>query len=204
MDRYRIVLADNHVMVRQGLGRLIEGVAGLAVVGEAGDGNELLSLLSTVTPHMVLLDLSLPNHRGIEAVRGIKTEYPLVKILILTMLRGYSHQAMSAGADGYLLKDDSDRDLFFAIENVRQGIFYLSPRLTGELSGDGVPSTEQLSRRGKEVLKLIAKGKTNKEIAEILFIGVRTVESHRAAIFNKLKLKNTADLVKYAMQKGYV
>jgi len=202
MDRYRIVLADHYVMVRQGLGRIIKGVADLEVVGEAGDGIELLSLLNKLTPHMVILDISMPNHRGI--VPGIKMEYPVVKVLILTTHREYSHQAMAAGADGYLLKEDADRDLFFAIENIRQGLVYLSPRMKVELSGDRVPSSERLSIRGNEVLKLIAKGNSNKEIAETLFISVRTVESHRAAIFRKLNLKNTADLVTYAIQKGYV
>jgi len=203
MDRYRIVLADDHVMVRQGLGRIIEGVAGLEVVGEAGDCVELLSLLTTATPHMVILDISMP-HRGIEAVRGIKTEYPVVKILILTTHREYSRQAMAAGADGYLLKSDADRDLFFAIENIRQGRVYLSSRLTGALLGDRAPSSEPLSSRGKEVLRLVAEGKTNREIAETLFIGVRTVESHRAKIMARLGLNSTADLVKYAIQNGYV
>jgi len=204
MGQYRIVLADHQVMFRQGVGRIIEGVADLEVVGEAGDGIELLSLLTTVTPHMVILDISMPDHRGIEAVRGIKTEYPVVKILILTMHREYAHQAMATGADGYLLKEDADRDLFFAIENIRQGQVYFSPRLTGALLGDRAPSSEPLSSRGKEVLKLIAEGKSNKEIAEALSIGVRTVESHRARIMARLSLNSTADLVKYAIQKGYV
>jgi DNA-binding NarL/FixJ family response regulator len=204
MDRYRIVLADDHVLIRQGLGGLIRGEAGLEVIGEAGDGFELLSLLGRVTPHMVLLDISMPNLRGIEAVRAIKTKYPDVKILILTMHKEYLHQALSAGADGYLLKEDADRDLFSAIENIRQGRVYLSPRLTGELPGKRVPASEPLSIREKEVLKLIAKGKSNKEIAETLFISVRTVESHRAHIMAKLSLKSTADLVKYAIQKGYI
>ena len=204
MDRYRIVLADDHVLIRQGLRRIIEGVADLEVIGEAGDGIELLSLLKTVTPHMVILDISMPNLRGIEAVRAIQMKYPEVKILILTMHKEYLHQALSAGADGYLLKEDADRDLFSAIENIRQGRVYLSPRLTGELLGKRAPSAESLSIREKEVLKLIAKGKSNKEIAETLFISVRTVESHRANIMAKLHLKSTAELVKYAMQEGYI
>lgn len=204
MNRYRIVHADDHPMVRQGLGRIINGVAGLAVIGEAGDGLELLSLLKTVTPHMVILDISMPNLSGIEAVRAIKKIYPEVKILVLTMYREYLHQALSAGADGYLLKEDADQDLFSAIEHIRQGRVYLSPRLTGVLLGDRTSSSEPLTARRKEVLKLIAGGKSNREIAEILFIGVRTVESHRAQIMARLGLNSTADLVKYAMQKGFV
>lgn len=204
MDRYRIVLADDHALIRQGLGRIIQGVDDLEVIGEAGDGIELLSLLSTVIPHLVILDISMPHLRGIEAVHGIKKNYPDVKILVLTMHKEYLHQAISAGADGYLLKEDADRDLFSAIDHIRQGRVYLSPRLAGELLGKRAPSAEPLSSREIEVLKLIAKAKSNKEVADTLFISVRTVESHRAAILKKLKLKNTADLVTYALQKGYV
>lgn len=204
MNRYRIVLADDHIMVRQGLGRIIEGVSDLRVIGEAGNGVDLLSLLSTVTPHMVILDIPMPNHRGIEAVRAIKKKYPMVKVLALTMHKEYLHMALSAGADGYLLKEDSDLDLFSAIENIRQGRVFLSPRLAGALLGDRVPASKPLSNRGKEVLRLVAEGKSNKHIAEILAIGVRTVESHRAQIMARLDLNSTADLVKYAIQNGYI
>lgn len=203
MDHYRLVLADDHVLIRQGLGGIIKGVADLAVIGEAGDGAALLALLKTVTPHMVILDLSMPNLRGIEAVHEIKREYPEVKILVLTMHKEYLHQALSAGADGYLLKEDAERDLFSAIENIRQGRIYISPRLTGELLGLRATPVDPLSSREKSVLSFIAAGKSNREIAEALFISVRTVESHRAAIMKKLSLNNTADLVKYAIQKGY-
>jgi len=204
MDHYRIVLAEDHVLIRQGLAGLIKEVAGLEVIGEAGDGIELLSLLTAVTPHMVILDISMPNLRGIEAVHAIKKKYPDVKLLVLTMHKEYLQQAMSAGADGYLLKEDADRDLFSAIENIRQGRAYISPRLAGELLGQWVSSVDPLSSREKAVLKLIVEGKSNREIAETLFISVRTVESHRAAILKKLNLNSTADLVKYAIQKGYV
>lgn len=204
MDHYRLVLADDHVLIRQGLGGIIKGVADLAVIGEAGDGAALLALLKTVTPHMVILDISMPNLRGIEAVHEIKREYPEVKILVLTMHKEYLHQALTAGADGYLLKEDADRDLFSAIENIRQGRIYISPRLAGELLRKQPPAVDPLSSREKAVLKFIAAGKSNREIAEALFISVRTVESHRAAILKKLNMNNTADLVKYAIQKGYV
>ena len=204
MDRYRIVLADDHVLIRQGLGGIIKGVDDLEVIGEAGDGFELLALLKSLTPHMVILDISMPNLRGIEAVHAIKTRHPDVKILILTMHKEYLQQALSAGADGYLLKEDADRDLFSAIENIRQGRVYISPRLAGELLGKRIHSSDTLSIRENDVLKLIARGKSNKEIAETLFISVRTAESHRAHILVKLRLKSTADLVRHAIQKGYV
>jgi DNA-binding NarL/FixJ family response regulator len=203
VSRYRIVLADDHAMMRQGLRKIMEGVADLEVIGEAGDGIELLALLERVIPHMVILDISMPNLRGIEALRQIKMKYPEVKVLILSMHKEYLYQGFSAGADGYLLKEDADRELFSAIENIRQGRTYLSPRLTGRLLEDRAPSSEGLSVREKEVLRLIVEGKSNKEIAEILFISVRTVESHRANVMAKLNLNSTADLVKYAIQKGY-
>jgi len=203
MDHYRIVLADDHVLIRQGLGGIIKEAADLAVVGEAGDGTALLALLKTVTPHMIILDLSMPYLHGIEAVQEIKRNYPEVKILVLTMHKEYLHQALSAGAEGYLLKEDADRDLFSAIENIRQGRVYISPRLAGELLRARAPAVDPLSSREKAVLKLIAAGKSNREVAEDLFISVRTVESHRAAILKKLCLNNTADLVKYSIEKGY-
>jgi DNA-binding NarL/FixJ family response regulator len=203
MDRYQIVLADDHVLLRQGLGSIIKGAADYEIVGEAGDGVELLSLLTMLIPQLVILDISMPNLRGIDAVSMIKEKHPEVKILVLTMHKEYLHQALSAGADGYLLKEDADRDLFSAIENIRQGRVYISPRLTGELLGRRAPSAEPLSSREKEVLQLIVQGKSNKAIAESLFISIRTAESHRAHIMAKLSLNSTADLVKYAIQKGY-
>jgi DNA-binding NarL/FixJ family response regulator len=203
MESYRIVLADDHALFRQGLKKIISGVADLEVAGEAGDGVELLSLLDKTVAQMVILDISMPRLRGIEAIREVKKRHPAMKVLILTMYREYMHQALSAGAEGYLMKEDADRELFSAIENIRQGRRYVSPRLREELTADGVPVPEPLSLRETEVLKLIAAGKSNREIAEILFISVRTAESHRATILSKLNLRNTADLVRYAIEKGF-
>ena len=146
----------------------------------------------------------MPNLRGIEAVREIKKKFPQVKVLVLTMHREYLHQAMAAGADGYLLKEDADRELFSAIENLRQGKTHISPSLRREMDSSKAPLFLPLSTREIEVLKLIANGKPNKEIAEILSISIRTVESHRASIMSKLGLKNIASLVNYAIQQGYV
>jgi DNA-binding NarL/FixJ family response regulator len=120
------------------------------------------------------------------------------------MHREYLHKALAAGADGYLLKEDTDRELFSAIENLRQGKTHISPGLRGEMAGTRDPSSPPLSTREIEVLKLIAGGKPNKNIAEILSISIRTVENHRASIMSKLRLKNTASLVNYAIQQGYV
>lgn len=204
MGHYRIILADDHVLIRQGLGKIIEGVADLEVIGEAGDGFELLSLLKTATPEMVVLDISMPNLRGIEVIRVIKGKYPDVKMLVLTMHKEYLHQSLSAGVDGYLLKEDADRELFSAIENIRRGGIYLSPRLEDRRDDEGTVGPESLSTREREVLKLIVEGKSNREIADALFISVRTAESHRASLLRKLKQKNTASLVKYGIEKGLV
>jgi two-component system, NarL family, response regulator NreC len=204
MESYRIVIADDHALFRQGLRKIIEGVADLEVAGEAGDGEELLSLLQTAVPHMVILDISMPRLRGIEALREVKRSYPSVKALVLTMHREYLHQALSAGAEGYLLKEDADRELFSAIDRIRQERRYISPRLREELAEEEVPVPEPLSARETEVLNLIAGGKSNREIAEVLFISVRTVEAHRATILSKLNIHNTADLVRYAIEKGFV
>jgi len=204
MGRYRIILADDHALIRRGIRKIIEEVADLEVVGEAGNGIELLLLLNTVVPDMVILDISMPNMRGIEAISEIKVKCPDVKVLILSMHKEYLYHALSAGANGYLLKEDAEKDLFTAIENIRHERIYLSPSLRGELLEDRAHTAEPLTVREREVLKLIAEGKTNKEIAELLFISVRTVERHRSSIMDKLNLKNSADLIKYAIQKGYI
>ena len=211
MSPYHIVLADDHALVRQGLKRTLEENVDLEVVGEAGDGLELLDLLKKLTPHMVILDISMPKLRGIEAIREIKMEHPRVKVLMLTMHKEkeYLHQAMSAGADGYFLKKDVDTELFSAIEKIRQGEIYVSHSLSQDL----VEMWEEirhgfrkpiLTNREREVLKLIAEGKSSKEIAALLFISVHTVERHRANLMEKLNMKKAADLVKYAIAKGYV
>ena len=215
MSPYQIVLADDHVLFRKGLKRILVERSDLEVVGEAGDGLELLSLLNRLTPHMVVLDISMPNLRGIEAIHEIKMIHPDVKVLILTMHKDkeYLHHSISAGAQGYLLKEDTDEELFSAIETIQRGRIYISPFLSEESREDwaqvvrgkwNLPFAESLTPREREVLKLIAEGKSNKDIASLLFISARTVERHRANIMEKLNIKGTADLVKYAIQKGYI
>ena len=216
MGPYHIVLVDDHVMFRQGLKRILEESPDLEVVGEVDCGLELLKLLEKLVPDLVILDISMPNLRGLEAIHEIKMNHPNVKILVLTMHKDkeYLHQALSAGAEGYLLKEDADSELFSAIGRVRQGKKYVSPKLSEGLAEDWVKLTqgdhgpsfeaERLTIREREVLKLIAEGKSSREIGELFFISVRTVERHRANVMDKLNLRKTADLVKYAIQKGYV
>jgi DNA-binding NarL/FixJ family response regulator len=213
MDTYNILLADDHIMFRQGIKKILEEIDGLKIVGEANDGLELINLLKDLTPDMVILDISMPKIRGIEATREIKVMNPAVKVLILTMHKSkeYLYHSISAGAEGYLLKEDADTELFSAIQSIQDGRVYISPILSAELTDNFVkicrggtgPHADKLSFREREVTKLIAEVKTNKEIAMLLFISTRTVEKHRSNILNKLNLKNTSQLIKYAIRKGY-
>jgi len=212
----RIILADDHALMRQGLKRILSDIAGIEVVGEARDGLELLQMVNAVSCDLVILDISMPNLRGMEAIHEIKARCPDVKILVLTMHKEseYLRQAVSAGADGYLLKEDADTELFSAIEKIRKGKIFITQSLSEELTddwarikrGDAKPlaNQEKLTLREKEVLKMIAEGKSSKEIASALFISTRTVDHHRANIMAKLNSKKTADLVKYAIEKGYL
>ena len=214
MATYRVVLADDHLLFREGMKLLIERMPGVEVVGEAGDGLELLNLLKKLAPDMAIIDITMPNLRGIEAAREIKMINPLTKVLILTMHKSkeYLYHAISAGADGYLLKEDSDVELLSAIDKIRNGETYVTRILAGELAEDlskifrrksPIPR-EPLTTREREVLKLVSEGKSNNKIATLLNISVRTVENHRANIMKKLKMKKTADLVRYAVKEGLV
>ena len=213
---FSILLADDHTMFRRGVRRIIQGISDTEVVGEASDGFELLELLKKTTPNLVIMDISMPNLRGLEATREIKIINPAVKVLILTMHKDkeYLYHAFSAGAEGYLLKEDADSELLSAIDTLRRGGTYISPLLSTQLADlfmqKSRPTAEQMSSPGellttreREIIKLIAEGKSSKEVADLLFISSRTVQHHRANIMKKLNIKKTADLVKYAIQKGY-
>lgn len=209
---YNIVLAEDHILVREGIKKIIEGFPGLKVVGEVGDGSELLELLKRLTVDMAIIDITMPSLPGIEATREIKKAYPGVKVLILTMhkKKEYLNNAIAAGIDGYLLKEDAPKELLNAIDKIRQGMIYVSPLLSGDLASLYVRSQRQsaedaepLSPREIEIIKLIAEGKSSKEIAEILFLSFRTIQNHRTRIMKKLNLKKNTDLVRYAIRKGY-
>ncbi len=215
MLRYSIVLADDHAMIRRGLRRILEERRDLELIGEAGDGFDLLHLLNRLKPHLVILDISMPRLRGIEAIHEIKAAYSNIKILVLTMHKDPDllSQAISLGADGYALKEDAEEELFSAIDAIRHNKVYISPSLTEDLKRDWIrtcrsegelPSIEPLTPREKEVLKLIAEGKSNKEIAKLLFISPHTVNRHRSNIMETLNIRKTTDLVKYALRKGYI
>jgi len=213
MDTYRIVLADDHSLFRQGLKSILRQIPGLEVVGEASDGLELLELLKNkkLDPQLVILDISMPNLRGLEAIPEIRACCPDVKLLIVTMHadKEYLYQALAAGGNGYFLKRDADKELISAIEMIRRNKTYVSPHLSEDLAdfwahGRAGSSSPALSNRERQVLKLIAEGSSNKEIASSLFISVHTVERHRANLMKKLDFKKTADVVKYAIKMGYI
>ena len=213
---YRIYLADDHAMVREGIKLVLAQRPDYEIAGEASDGLELLAMLKRGTPpDAIILDISMPKLRGIEAIRDIKSISPETKVLVLTMHKDEDslRQAFVAGANGYLLKEDVAKALFAALESIRKGEIFVSELLGVELKdawvrifreNRGIPDMDVLTAREIEVLKLIAEGKSNREIAELLFISARTVDHHRARIMEKLRLKGTAELTKYAINRGYV
>uniref|UniRef100_A0A7V4LCV5 Response regulator transcription factor n=1 Tax=Desulfobacca acetoxidans TaxID=60893 RepID=A0A7V4LCV5_9BACT len=208
MKPYDIVLADDHVLFRQGIRRIIEESPELKVVGEAGDGLELLELLKKITPALVILDISMPHLRGLEASREIRKAHSHVKILLLTMhkTKELLRQGIAAGVDGFLVKEDADAELLQAIHTIRKGGKFFSPHLSAELAELVVrrEETDPLSIREREVLKLLAEGKSNQEIADLLYISIYTVRRHRDNLMRKLKLKGLADLIRYALDQGYL
>ncbi len=207
MTPYTIVLADDHALFRQGVKKIIEEVDGLQVVGEAKDGLELLELLKEVNPALVILDISMPNLRGLEAAREIKGRYPQIKILLLTMhkKKDFLQQGVEAGVDGFLVKEDADIELLQAVQAIRNGGKFYSPLLSTRLADLALSKgqTDPLTKREKEIAKLLAEGKSSKEIARLLYISIYTVRRHRDNIMRKLELKGLADLVRYAMEQGY-
>ncbi|CAM3755271.1 response regulator transcription factor [Cohnella lubricantis] len=211
----RIMLVDDHVVVRTGLRLLLEGQANLEVVGDAADGDEAIRLAQQLKPDVVLMDLSMPHGKdGLTATAELKKLLPDTCVLILTMHDDdeYLFRSIHAGASGYVLKSAPHEELLTAIESVAQGNAYLYPTATKRLmneymerlknGGDGSDSYETLSEREREILSWIAKGYSNKDIAENLIISVKTVETHKAHLMEKLGLRTRPDLVKYAVKKG--
>ncbi len=211
---YRILLADDHALIRHGIRNLISNNPTLEVIGEVGDGEELLEFLKTKVPDLLILDISMPKLTGIEAVSRVKKLYPAIKILMLTMHKNkqYFYHAMSAGADGYLMKEDSDEELLLAIKRIQDGKSYLSPFLSQDFADDVISAYrnnrsspfETLTKREREVLNLVVEGHTSKVMAEMLHLSPRTIDHHRANLLRKFDMKNSVDLVNFAVRNGFV
>ncbi len=213
MSHIRIMLADDHKLIRQGMHSLLDAQPGFEVVGEASDGQEALKVIETLEPDIAILDVMMPNMNGIEAAklahqRGLRT-----KIVFLSMHANatYAVRALQSGALGYVLKDSDFTEIVQAIENAMEGRRYLSPAISDEvlemlLNADNSKGDilEKLSPREREVLQLIAEGNTNAVIADKLTLSVRTVEAHRSNIMRKLRLNSHADLVKFAINNGLI
>ena len=208
----RILLADDHGIVRRGLKSLLESQSGVTVVGEAADGLEALRLCGEALPDILILDVAMPKMNGIEVAGRVQKLDPPPKVIILSMHADESYiiRALAAGARGYLLKDATDEDLLPAIRAVSKGKPFFSPAVSAVLMEDYVrqlqargltDSYEVLTEREREVLQLLAEGRSNKEVASLLNVGVSTVETHRANLMQKLNLHNTAEIVLYAVRK---
>lgn len=204
MEPYRIVLADDHVLFREAMRKAIGDTKGLAVVGGVADGLELMEFLKHTRPDLIILDLTMPNLSGLEAAREIKKLYPEVKILILSMhkSKGCLKGAFWVGVNGYLLKEDAFQDLMSAIETIRSGKEYISPRLTDQMSDMYLQqkTEERLTRQETIVLSLIAEYLTDEEICDRLFISIGTFRVHLSSIKNKLNIKTRPHLIKYGRE----
>lgn len=213
MNAIRIVLADDHALVRAGVRSLIASIPGAEVVAEAGDGHEVLALVDKWRPRLVLMDIAMPGLNGLEATARLTKSHPETSVIILSMhaAEEYALQALRAGAAGYLLKDADLSELEFAITAVARGQTYLSPAMSKHLVTDyrrrlaeQADPLDRLTPRHREVLQLIAEGQTTKDIATRLKLSVKTVETHRAQLMDRLDIHDVAGLVRFAIRVGLV
>jgi DNA-binding NarL/FixJ family response regulator len=208
VNPYRIILADDHVMFRQGIRNFIEKMRDIQITGEVNNGLELLELLKASVPDLILLDIAMPKLRGLEALREVKKYYPKVKVLILTMHDNeeFVRQAVINRADGFILKEERSDELINAIKAIKAGNKYFSPRLSETLRSfvREEDYTEALTNREKEILQCLARGMSIQNISDSLYISIHTVRRHRYNIMQKLHLKSLTDLIKYAISKGFI
>lgn len=212
--QYRILLADDHVLIRHGIKNIIKKNEHLVVVGEVSNGKQLMSFLEDSEIDLIILDISMPDIGGMEAIGLVKNKYPWIKILMLTMHKNkqYFYNAMAAGADGYLMKDDSDEELLVAITKVISGKSYISPYMTDDFADDVInmyrnerrTPFQEMTKREKEILQLVVQGFTSKQMAEQLNLSQRTIDHHRSNLLRKFNRKNSVDLVNYAVRNGFV
>jgi two-component system response regulator NreC len=215
LTKKKIVIAEDHTILRAGLRALLSSREDIEVIGEAGDGREAIRIADQLVPDLLLIDLSMPKLNGIEAIKEIKKKHPKMKILVLTVHKGdeYIIASLEAGADGYILKDASQNELLLAMDYIMNDKLFLSPSISDKIvtgyllnKSQNKPksSLDNLTNREREILKLIAEGLTNKKIADHLFISLKTVEKHRANLMQKLNLRNTASITAFAIEKGLV
>jgi DNA-binding NarL/FixJ family response regulator len=215
MSKIRVLLAEDHTIVRKGLRSLLDDEAGIEVIGEAQDGREAVEKVQQLLPDVVLMDITMPALSGLEATRQIKKRFPEVQVLILTMhaTEEYIFQILRAGASGYVVKQAAPNELISAIQAVYRGESFLSPSISKKIIEEYIRQAEamaerdsydQLTTREREVLQLIAEGHSTREIAELLHISTKTVETHRAHLMDKLDTYSTAELTQYAIRKGVI
>ena len=215
MSPVRIVLADDHTVMRNGLRLLLERQPNLQVVGEASDGRQAVTLIENANPDVVIMDIAMPNLNGIEATRQIVTQNPRTAVAILSMHSDESYviRALKAGARAYLLKDSAEADLLAAVRALTEGKSFFSPAISKilvedymrQLQSRGAEDTyELLTNREREILQLLAEGRTNKEVANMLNLSLYTVETHRTHILQKLNLHSVPELILYAVRKGII
>ncbi len=213
--KQRIVIAEDHTILREGLRALLSVNPELDIVGEARDGQEAIRSVEKFKPHLILMDLSMPRMNGMDAIKEIKKRSPETKILVLTVHKNeeYILATLQAGADGYVLKDSTHSELEMAIKSVFSGNYYISPGISEKIIGGYLEGKkplkplspfDTLTQRERGILKLIAEGYKNKEIADYLCISVKTVEKHRANLMQKLDLHNISDLTAFAIEKGLI
>lgn len=210
----KVLLADDHAILRDGLRMVLDAQPGIKVVGEAEDGRQALDMVEELQPDVVVMDIAMPNMNGAEATRQIKRHFPGVRVLILTMHENqqYLAQIIRAGAIGCVLKRSAGSELVTAVRAAARGESYFSPTLATmmldtyrmQLASEGHDVADLLTEREREILQLVAEGKTNQEIADLLFVSIKTVQTHRAHLMEKLDAHDRTELVKHAMRLGMI
>ena len=215
MTAIRVLIADDHVIVRDGVRLILEAQPDMEVVGEASDGREAVEKARALAPDVVVMDIAMPGMSGLEATAVIKKELSEVQVVVLTMHEDYQYffEVLRAGASGYVLKGAASADLLASVRAAHEGGVYLHPTVAKNLVADYVKRMEPgeetaryggLSERERQVLTLGAEGRTSQQIADALFLSINTVQTHRAHIMEKLKLQNRAELIRYALRKGLI
>lgn len=212
-EKHRLVIVEDHALLRAGLWALLSQDPEIEVVGESDNGRDALRIVGALLPHLVLMDISMPGTNGIAAIADLKRRYPAVRVLVLTIHKAdeYIQESLSAGADGYILKGATQEELHLAVRTVLMGKSYLTPDIAGRIingyltgSKDNChhSSWNKLTQRERQVLKLIAEGHSNKFIAEYLCLSVKTVEKHRSNLMSKLDIHNASTLTGFAIERG--